>query len=339
MLPEEIDALLAGPGLPSYRSAQVVEWLFRHSARSFDEMTNLPKNLRTQFAEAYSITDLKVLKAQISEIDKTKKLLLGLNDDAEVETVMLPEGKRGTVCISTQLGCAFGCPFCASGKNGLTRNLSVGEIIDQARRARSDPDIGDLTNIVLMGMGEPLANYDATVKAVRIFLHERGFALGKRRVTISTAGYLPGLERLAEDDLPVRLALSLHATDNATRNRLMPINRKYPIERVLEACKHLHIRRRTPLTIEYMLIEGQNDSLAEARRLAGISQSLKAKVNLIPWNQIPSSRFKAPSEERILRFQAELRKAVVLAFIRRSRGADIEAACGQLRASDRKGKH
>ncbi|RJP67360.1 MAG: 23S rRNA (adenine(2503)-C(2))-methyltransferase RlmN [Candidatus Abyssobacteria bacterium SURF_17] len=333
MLPEEIDALFRARGLASYRSVQVVEWLFQHGARSFDDMTNVPKSLRSECAEHYSVTDLKILKVQVSQADRTRKFLLGLSDGAMVETVVLPEGKRSTACISTQVGCAFGCPFCASGKDGLARNLSVGEIVDQARRARFHPDIGNLTNIVLMGMGEPLANYEATAKATRIFLHERGFALGKRRVTISTAGYLPGLEKLAEDDLPVRLALSLHATDNATRNRLMPINKKYPIERVLEACNHLLLSRRTPLTIEYMLIEGHNDSLGEARRLAGICQSLRAKVNLIPWNPISSSRFRSPSEERILRFQAELRKAGVLAFIRRSRGADIDAACGQLRAS------
>jgi 23S rRNA (adenine2503-C2)-methyltransferase len=181
-------------------------------------------------------------------------------------------------------------------------------------------------------MGEPLANYEATSKAVHIFLHERGFALGKRRVTISTAGFVPGIKKLAADGLPVRVALSLHATTNRARTRLMPINKKYPLEQVIEACKGLG-RRRTPLTLEYMLIDGINDSLEDAARLVEIAISLHAKVNLIPYNAVPADRFRAPSMERILKFQAKVREKGVLAFIRRSRGEDIEAACGQLRAS------
>ncbi len=333
MLPEELDELLAGRGLDPYRSTQVVEWLYRHGARSFGEMTNLPKTLREELASEFCIAGLEMLNVRVSSRDGTKKFLFGLSDGGSVESVLLPEGERSTVCISTQVGCGFGCLFCASATGGLARNLSVGEIVEQARRARFDPDAGRLTNIVLMGMGEPLANYRATAKAVRIFLHKRGFGLGKRRVTISTAGYVPGILELAEDDLPVRLALSLHATENAVRSRLMPINRRYPIEQVLDACRRLTRSRQTPLTVEYMLIEGENDSLREAGRLAKMCRSLGAKVNLIPCNPALSDKFRAPTKERMLQFQAELRKAGVLAFIRRSRGVDIEAACGQLRAS------
>ncbi len=339
MLPEEVDEHFASRGLQRYRSAQVVEWLYRHNARSFEEMTNLSKSLRAELARDFCITDLTTLKTQVSKQDRTKKFLFGLADGASVEAVLLPDGNRSTVCISTQVGCAFGCLFCASGAGGLARNLSVGEIVDEARKALFDPDAGQLTNIVLMGMGEPLANYDATAKAVRIFVHERGFALGKKRVTISTAGYLPGILRLAEDNLPVRVALSLHATDNVTRSRLMPINRKHPIEQVLEACKRLERRQRTPLTIEYMLIEGVNDSLEDARRLSKISQTLEAKVNLIAFNPTPSGKFRPPSREKVLQFQAELRRHGVLAFVRRSRGQDIDAACGQLRASAAHSRH
>jgi len=333
MLPEEVDELLASRGLERYRSAQVVEWIYQHNARSFEEMTNLSKRLREEFARDFYITDLKTLKAQVSKQDRTKKFLFGLSDGASVEAVLLPEGNRSTVCISTQVGCAFGCLFCASGAGGLARNLTAGEIVDEARKAGFDPDAGQLTNIVLMGMGEPLANYEATAKAIRIFVHERGFALGKKRVTISTAGYVPGILKLAEDNLPVRVALSLHATDDITRNRLMPINRKYPIEQVLDACKRLERRQRTPLTIEYMLIEGQNDSMQDAGRLSKMARTLGAKVNLISFNPTPSSRFRAPSREKVLQFQAELRSSGILAFVRRSRGQDIDAACGQLRAS------
>lgn len=332
MLPEEVDSLTLARGLPRYRSAQIVEWLYVHGARSFEEMTNLPKDLRETFSREFMITDLHVLKTASSRKDRTKKYLFGLPDGAAVEAVLLPEEERGTVCISSQVGCAFGCLFCASGSGGLARNLSVGEIVDQARKAKFDPDAGRLTNIVLMGMGEPLANYDAVAKAVRIFLHERGFALGTRRVTISTAGFVPGLRRLAADDLPVRVALSLHATTNRARSRLMPINKAYPLEQVVAACKGL-ARRRTPLTLEYMMLSGVNDSPEDAARLAAMAQSLDAKVNLIPYNPVPRDAFRPTPAGRILNFQAKLREAGVLAFIRRSRGQDIEAACGQLRAS------
>ncbi|RJP18921.1 MAG: 23S rRNA (adenine(2503)-C(2))-methyltransferase RlmN [Candidatus Abyssobacteria bacterium SURF_5] len=331
MLPEEVDALFLDIGLPRYRSAQVVEWLYVHGARSFDEMTNLPKSLRETLSKDLTITNLQTLKVAVSR-DRTKKFLFGLTDGAAIETVLLPEGERSTACISTQVGCAFGCLFCASGAGGLARNLTAGEIVDQARKAKFDADAGRLTNIVVMGMGEPLANYEATTKAVRIFLHERGLALGGRRITISTAGFVPGIRRLAADDLPVRVALSLHAADNRTRNKLMPINRKYPLEQVIDSCTELG-RRRTPLTLEYMLIFEINDSFDDAARLADIAHALKAKVNLIPYNPVPGGRYRAPSEERVLRFQARLREAGVLAFIRRSRGTDIDAACGQLRQS------
>jgi 23S rRNA (adenine2503-C2)-methyltransferase len=330
MLPEEVDAAALKRGLPRYRAAQIVGWLYAHGARSFGEMTTLSKALREELAREFIITDIQPLRVVASQKDRTKKFLFGLADGAAVETVLLPEGKRSTVCVSTQVGCAFGCLFCASGAGGLARNLSAGEIVDQARKATFDPDAGRLTNIVLMGMGEPLANYEATAKAVRIFLHERAFALGTRRVTISTAGYLPGMKRLIEDDLPVRVALSLHATDNKTRNRLMPINRKYPLEQVIEVCKRLGTMR-TPLTLEYMLMDGVNDSKGDAKRLAGIALSLRAKVNLIPYNPVPADRFRTPPAERVLMFQATLKEAGVLAFIRRSRGEDIDAACGQLR--------
>jgi 23S rRNA (adenine2503-C2)-methyltransferase len=331
LLPEEIDALIFERGLPGYRSAQIVEWLYAHGVDSFDQMTNLPKGLREEMAKDFLITNLQVLKISLSQRDRTKKFLFGLSDGAAVETVLMPEGEKSTVCLSSQVGCSFGCLFCASGAGGLSRNLSAGEIVDQARKARFDPDAGRLTNVVLMGMGEPLANYDATARAVRIFIHPRAFALGARRVTISTAGFVPGIKRLAEDELPVRVALSLHAADNKKRSRLMPINKKYPIEQVVEACRGF-AEKRMPLTLEYLLIDGINDAPEDAQRLVRIARSLKAKVNLILYNPVPSDRYRPSPPERVLRFQAILRGAKILAFIRRSRGGDIEAACGQLRA-------
>jgi 23S rRNA (adenine2503-C2)-methyltransferase len=296
-------------------------------------MTTLPGSLREKLAGEYRITDLTELKTLHSRRDRTKKFLFALQDGAAIETVLMPDGKRSTACISTQLGCSFGCVFCASGKGGFTRNLTTAEIVDQARKARLDEDAGRLTNIVLMGMGEPLANYEASAKAVRIFQHKRGFDMGKRRITISTAGYVPGIRKLAADDLPVRLAISLHATDDKTRNRLMPINKKYAIKELMEACRALAGRPQTPLTIEYMLIEGVNDSLRQARELSRISRSLSAKVNLLSYNPVLSGKFSPPPREKTERFQAVLREEGILAFIRRSRGLDIEGACGQLRAA------
>ena len=335
MLPEEIDALLASKGLETYRSLQILEWLYQKDARSFAEMTNLPGRLREQLSGECRITDLKPLEVKSSRRDQTKKFLFELEDGAAVETVLMPERGRGTVCVSTQVGCAFGCRFCASGEGGLVRDLTAGEIVDQVRRARFDSDAVRLTNVVLMGMGEPLANYGVSARAVRIFQHKRCFGIGKRRITISTAGYVPGIQRLAEDDLEVRLAISLHATDDKTRNRLMPINKKYPIKKLLEACKPLAGNPQTPLTIEYMLIEGVNDSLRQARELARMANSLSAKVNLLYYNPALSKKFVAPPHEQALRFQATLKEAGVLALIRRSRGQDIQGACGQLRASRR----
>jgi 23S rRNA (adenine2503-C2)-methyltransferase len=339
LLPEAIDKIFLARGIESYRSGQVLKWLYEADARSADDMTNLPKKLREELASEFSITNLEILQARLSRKDGTEKLLLGLADGEAVEAVFLPEGKRGTLCVSTQVGCSFGCSFCASGKGGLKRNLTTAEIVDQARRARfgSEGEGRRLTNIVLMGMGEPLANYEASADAVRIFQHERCFALGKRRVTISTAGYVPGIRKLARDDLPVRLAVSLHAPDDKTRSLLMPINKKFPIKELMEALKPLSRKTQTPLTIEYMLVEGINNSLGQARALARICRSLDAKVNLLSYNPALAAKsaqeFAAPGTDNVLRFQAALREQGVLAFIRRSRGLDIEGACGQLRAA------
>lgn len=343
LFPEEIDELLASRGLEPYRSEQIVEWLYERGVRSFKEMTNLPKNLRSELEESLSITGIALLKAQVSRLDGTKKFLFGLDEDKAVESVLLPDGKRSTVCISTQVGCSFGCIFCASGGEGLVRNLRAGEIVDQVRTARSHIEAGRLTNIVLMGMGEPLANYEAVVRAIRIFEHKRCLAFGKRRITLSTAGYVPGIRRLAQDDVPVRVAISLHATDNKTRNRLMPINRKYPLEKLIDACKPLAGNPQTPLTIEYMLMRNINDSPKQARELVGICKALEAKVNLITYNPALSGVLCVSPRERILQFQEELKKNGILAFVRRSHGLDIDAACGQLRAlwahdSHRKGE-
>ncbi len=333
LLPEEVDSRLAAHGFEPYRSGQIIKWLYEKDVRSPDEMTNLPKSLRAELAARYRVTDIKPLKIQMSKRDGTKKFLFGLEDGSAIETVLLPEGKRSTLCVSTQVGCSFGCAFCASAEGGLTRNLTTAEIVDQARKAAIEGKGIRLTNIVLMGMGEPLANYEASAKAVRIFQHERCFAMGKRRVTLSTAGFVPGIRKLAKDDLPVRLAVSLHAPDDKTRGRLMPINKKYPIKELLEALRPLARKPQTPLTIEYMLIEGINSSLRQARSLARICRSLDAKVNLLSCNPALSKKFAAPSGDDVLRFQAALREEGILAFVRRSRGLDIDGACGQLRAA------
>jgi 23S rRNA (adenine2503-C2)-methyltransferase len=332
MLPEELDELCVARGLESYRSAQILEWLYTHGVRSFDEMTNLPKQMRQKFADECALTDLIPVRVQASSLDDTRKFLLRLRDGNTMEAVLLPEGNRWTACISTQVGCSFGCAFCASGAGGFVRNLTAGEIVAQARMLRFNAEDKRLTNIVFMGMGEPLANYDATAQAVRIFQHPRCMAMGKRRVTISTAGYVPGIHRLAGDTLPVRLAVSLHATDDRLRNRLLPINRKYPIRQLLAACKPLAGNPQTPLTIEYMLMNKVNDSPNQARELVDLCRSLDAKVNLIAYNPTGKGNFAPSPPEQVRQFQSVLRENGILAFVRHSRGLDIDAACGQLRA-------
>ena len=325
----ETEAWAVGQGLDAYRGRQIRQWLFRKLVTSFDEMTNIPKSLRAALKEEANIENLDLLQSQASE-DGTEKYLFQLADGLLIESVLIPERDHYTLCISSQAGCAMGCRFCLTGAQGLKRNMSAAEIVDQVihvRRLMNDPD--RLTNIVLMGMGEPLANYDAVLKAMANLIAEDGMNVSHRRVTLSTCGLVPQIERLGRD-ITVNLAVSLNAADDKTRDSIMPVNRKFPLKRLLAACKAFPLPNRRMITFEYVLIDGINDREVDAEKLAQRLAGLRAKLNLIPLNPCSAPGMSPPRMERILRFQEILIKRRFTAIIRKSKGRDICAACGQL---------
>jgi 23S rRNA (adenine2503-C2)-methyltransferase len=293
-------------------------------------MTDLPGELRQLLLQCVTITTPSVAARDVSE-DGTQKFLLRLSDGRHIESVFIPDTPAMTFCISTQVGCAMACAFCLTGKMGLVRNLTAGEIVAQVRMLAGLLQMRDKTfNIVLMGMGEPLHNYDETMKALRILSDQAGFALPARRVTLSTVGLLPALERLAREPYMPNLAISLHAPTNAQRGALVPINRKWGVEEVIAACRRFPLRKRSRITFEYVLLAGVNDSPDDARRLAKLMTGMKSKVNIIPLNAAAGIPFERPGEERIDEFARILSDRGVLVSVRKSRGRDIRAACGQL---------
>ncbi len=319
-------------GLEAYRGRQIRHWILTRFVESFDEMGNLPKKLRSLLKEKARPSSLREIKALKSE-DGTQKLLYGLRDGHTIETVLIPERDHETLCISSQAGCAMGCVFCATGRQGFIRNLTPGEIIEQVIRAKRSAEFPDrLKNIVLMGMGEPLANYAAVIKALRNIIDPDGMNFSHRRVTLSTCGLVPEINRLARD-ITVNLAVSLNGADNDTRSRLMPINRKYPLERLMEACRAFPLPNRRMITFEYILIAGENDRDRDAQDLCRLLRGLRAKINLIQLNADRDSPFSPPRMEQALRFQKILTDEHFTAIIRKSKGRDILAACGQLRGS------
>jgi 23S rRNA (adenine2503-C2)-methyltransferase len=263
--------------------------------------------------------------------DGTKKFLFQLEDGNRIESVLIPDKTRLTLCLSTQVGCAFGCQFCLTGKIGWKRDLMVSEILNQILVVRKKlPEKSSITNIVLMGMGEPLANYNNTLKAINLMHHPDAFKFSSRRITLSTVGPLPELERLTKEKISFRLAISLNASDEETRSQLMPINRRYPLKRILALCKNFPLRPRTRITFEYVMIEGINDSSLDAKRLLRILKGIPSKINLIPLNEAPGIPFNRPSEEKVIQFQEILMEGGVTAIVRTSKGEEISAACGQL---------
>jgi len=334
---EELEALFLERGLPAFRGRQVFRWLTTPGLSSFDQMTDLPKALRAELAEEFSIALPEVAKEEISQ-DGTRKLALRLSDGEIIECVLIPEADHYTLCVSSQVGCAMGCAFCLTARMGFRRNLTPGEITGQVVRAkevlqREGLDQGKpLRNIVFMGMGEPLANYEAVLKALKNLLHPKGFDFSSRRVTVSTVGLVPQIKRLGQNIL-VKLAISLHAADDETRSRLVPINKKYPLKELISACREYPLKKGWRITFEYVLLKGVNDSPRAARRLAKLLRGIPAKINLIPFNEHPDLPFKRPDEATILAFQKILMDAGYVATIRKSRGQDISAACGQLRAA------
>ncbi len=328
--PAELESLLSSYGKERYRSLQILRWLYLKGVHSFDEMTNLSKKFREFLQE---ISFLSALRPSLMEesLDGTKKFLFRLEDGNRIESVLIPDKKRLTLCLSTQVGCAMGCRFCLTGKIGLKRNLTTAEILNQILAVRKTLSEGvSITNVVLMGMGEPLANYENTMKALELMTHPDGFRFSSRRVTLSTVGLLPELERLTKEKIRFRLAISLNASDEETRSRLMPINRRYPLKRILEVCRQFPLPPRARITFEYVMIKGENDSPEDAKRLLKLLKGIPSKVNLIPLNEATGIPFQRPSIEQIYTFQEILIKGSLTAIIRASKGADISAACGQL---------
>jgi 23S rRNA (adenine2503-C2)-methyltransferase len=331
---KELSAFLSERKQPPFRARQIRQWLFLKRVTEFGEMTNLSRPLRDQLEETFTISRLKILR-QAKSRDGTVKFLFGLGDGASIESVLIPEARRLTLCISTQAGCGFGCAFCATAVLGLTRNLTAGEIVDQVLEASRTLEEGRrITHIVLMGMGEPLANYAQTLRALEMITDgEWGIGISPRRVTLSTVGLVPQIEKLM-DETRVNLAVSLHAPIDELRGALMPVNRKYSLAQLIECCRKLPIPRRNRITFEYVLLGGVNDSEQHARQLAKLLHGIPSKVNVIPFNPHPGSRFSRPAPEQIERFQNVLRDAGVQINLRRPRGDDIQAACGQLQGEE-----
>jgi len=328
---------LESKGLEPYRAAQILKWIYLRQTDTFDIMTDVGKEIRKLLSRHFSIARLEKARIETSQ-DGSKKYLFKLNDGKHVESVLIPEKDHYTLCISTQVGCAQGCRFCLTARGGLVRNLTRGEIIAQVRDVSKCLDGPKrLTNIVLMGMGEPLANYSNVVSAINTITDSNyGLGFSSRRLTLSTAGLVPKLSSLGRDT-SVNLAISLNATDNKTRNMLMPINRKYPLEKLLDACAGYPLLPRRRITFEYILIKGINDSITDAKRLVTLLRPIRAKINLIPFNEYEGSEFNRPEESAIFNFKEILNKNDYTAIIRHSKGQDISAACGQLRANSMPG--
>ncbi len=326
----EMEKWIEGIGMKGYRGRQIRQWLFKNLVVSFDEMTNLSRSFREILKENAQIMHLERIKTQIAK-DTTTKFLFRLADDLFIESVLIPEPDHFTLCISSQVGCAMGCRFCLTARQGLKRNLTSAEIIDQVihvkRSLLSQP--AQITNIVFMGMGEPLANYDNVIRAIHNVVADNGMNFSHRKVTLSTCGLIPQLQRLGRDT-PINLAISLNAADNETRDYLMPVNRKYPLRKLLATCRELPLANRKMITFEYILIKDINDSAEDALRLAILLAGIRAKINLIPLNPCPDLDLATPPTERILRFQEILIRKNYTAILRKSKGLDISAACGQL---------
>jgi len=328
----ELTEFLGSFGKERYRSVQILRWLYQKGAQSFDEMTNLSKRFRQELSRVSFISSLHPVRVEQAK-DGTKKFLFQLDDGNRVESVLIPDKARLTLCLSTQVGCAFGCRFCLTGKLGWKRDLTTSEILNQILAVKKTlPEKASITNIVLMGMGEPLANYENTLKALALMVHPDAFKFSSRRITLSTVGLLPQLEQLSKEKISFCLAISLNASDEETRSYLMPVNRRYPLNKILRLCKNFPLRPRSRITFEYVLVEGINDSPQDAKRLMGILRGIPSKVNLIPLNEAPGIPFRKPSDEAVKRFQEILMEAGLTAIVRTSKGREISAACGQLQA-------
>jgi 23S rRNA (adenine2503-C2)-methyltransferase len=323
---EELEAFIAGQGKEKFRARQIFKWMYQHDATSFTDMSNLSKDFRQELERSAWVSSLEPEVVEVSS-DGTQKYLFRLADGATVESVLIPDEDRTTLCISCQVGCAMGCGFCLTGTFNLTRNLTTAEIVNQVSAVkRREP----VRNIVFMGMGEPLHNLDNVIRALKILIHPDGFQISSRKVTVSTAGLVPEMARLGES-VTVNLAVSLNATTDETRDRIMPVNRRYPLKELLAACKAFPLPSRRWITVEYVMIRDFNDSLDDARRLVRLISAFPSKVNLIPFNEHEGCSFRTPSQDSIDRFHKFLLDKHITVITRSSRGSDISAACGQLK--------
>ncbi|HEV3243763.1 MAG TPA: 23S rRNA (adenine(2503)-C(2))-methyltransferase RlmN [Chthoniobacterales bacterium] len=334
---DELEGKVREFGEPLYRARQMGDWLYQKRIQSFDEMTDLPQEFRKRLAEQFDFSRIEIVRV-LGSHDTTRKFLFRLNDESLIETVLIPaspalygsRSDRRTICISTQVGCAYGCKFCASGLEGFSRNLKPNEIVDQiiaVERATGEK----IDNIVFMGMGEPLANLENVMGAIRIINAPWGLGIGARHITVSTSGLAPQIRKLADEPLQIRLAISLHGATDTVRNQIMPVNRRYNVETLLSACDYYAARKKQRLTFEYILIADVNDSDQQAQLLARHAKRLSAKVNLIPYNTVHGLPWSRPSQDRQEAFLSILRQHGVAATLRREKGHDIDAACGQLR--------
>ena len=328
--PGELEALLESRGCERFHARQIYRWIYRRGVTDFERMTDLARPLRERLAAEFRISTPAIVSDETST-DGTRKFVFELSDGRRIESVFIPDTPSMTFCVSTQVGCAMSCGFCLTGKMGLVRHLTAGEIAAQVRVIAAATQLLEHPfNIVLMGMGEPLHNYDNTMKALRMLHAEQGLAISPRRITLSTVGIVPGLERLAREPLMPNLAISLHATTEEQRTQLVPPNRRYPLAAILDVCRRFPLKKRNRITFEYVLLDGVNDTPDDARRLARLLTGIKAKVNLIPLNPAPGIPYDRPSDERIDRFARMLADRHFTVSVRKSRGRDIRAACGQL---------
>jgi 23S rRNA (adenine2503-C2)-methyltransferase len=339
---EELSKIMAKLQEKSFRGEQVFHWVQAQTVQSWEEMTNLSVNLREKLAENISLSPLKLVQEQVSR-DGTRKYLWELSDGSRIESVLLfHEGdftkKRTTLCLSTQVGCPMGCCFCATGKLGFTRNLTVGEIVSQVldltalqrqREGQREKQF-KINNLVYMGMGEPLLNLPVVLKSIKLLNHKDGQNIGMRRITVSTCGLVPQIDRLATANLELVLAVSLHAPNNDLRNKIMPVNRQYPLEELMSACQRYIAKTGRRITFEYVLIKGFNDSLQEAGELAALLRGMKANLNVIPLNTIGTGRYQRPEQKDVQNFVSFLQEKGITAVIREEKGSDIAGACGQL---------
>jgi len=337
VIPGELEASLAGLGEKSFRARQILEWVFKKRAESFDQMLNLSKPLRAALVERFALRTMAFARVEGSK-DTTRKFLFKLNDGRFIETVLIPaspalygsRSDRRTLCVSSQVGCAYGCAFCASGLAGFARNLTAAEIVEQV--VQVEKLAGErVDNLVFMGMGEPLANLPEVLRAIEVLNAEWGVGIGARHITLSTSGLVPQIRRLAEFPLQIRLAISLHGASDEVRDRIMPVNRKWPLRELYLALEDWIARKKQHLTFEFILIEGVNDSREQARLLGHMARALGAKVNLIPYNTVEGLDWRRPEEAQQEAFRDEVAHCGVAVTLRREKGHDIAAACGQLR--------